>query len=158
MRGLGQASRHHDCKAQAPQQRCTARAGGILQFNNSNRGRCGVHSGVTYAGVISVYEGRGGPGLLGAYIGDPPPSSPSQARPFSRSMHEQITANSSPIKMRENSVATVVPRRPVPYTPTFHFADPIAGPLLGRVQGEGTINNPSNGINPPWRWRVWNYQ
>ena len=55
-----------------------------------------------------------------------PPSTPSQARPFSRLPKEQITANSSQLNMSENSVVTVVPRRLAPSTLTFQFAEPIA--------------------------------
>ena len=68
--------------------------------------------------------------------GTPIPTAPSHARPFCRVPDDQITSKSSAIKMSGNSVATV-PRRPVPYTPTFHFAEPIAGPLIGGVQEGG---------------------
>ena len=65
-----------------------------------------------------------------------PPSTPSQARPFSRSPAEQITANSSLLNMSENSAATVLQRRVPPSASTFHFASPttpslVSGPLPG---------------------------
>ena len=44
--------------------------------------------------------------------------------------------------MSENSVATVVPRRPAPYTRTFHFADPIAVPLSGGPHMGAEIQQP----------------
>ena len=55
-----------------------------------------------------------------------PPSSASQARPFSRSPAERIRASSSELNMSENSVATVVPRRLPHKISTFHVAYPIA--------------------------------
>ena len=67
----------------------------------------------------------------------PPPSTPSQTRPFSRSPAEQMTANSSLLNMSENSAATVLQRRvPPPSASTFHFASPtipslVSGPLPG---------------------------
>ena len=54
-----------------------------------------------------------------------PPSKASQARPFSRLAAGQITANSSQLYMSENSVATVVQRRPAPPGPIFQFSDPL---------------------------------
>ena len=71
---------------------------------------------------------------LAPTAGNLPASIPLPARPFSRLVAEQITANTSQPNMRENSIATVLQRRAAPSAMTLHSADPISpssirGPL-----------------------------
>ena len=69
---LGQAPCQYNCETQSPSGKYNTGARGARQFNNCSRAVPRMCSGVTYAGAFSLYEGWGGPGLLGVYCGDPP--------------------------------------------------------------------------------------
>ena len=98
---------------------------GDRQSKRLDCGHSGVRSGVTYAGVFSIIGGVDGQLSLAAISATMPPSRTSQARPFSRLVDQQITANSSQLNINENGVTTVVQRRTAATCPIFQFADPI---------------------------------